>query len=99
MHARRPLVVDDEDIFTKYLTMGLGDEGSEVPITRSGEEIADLPLGLRAKLLRAVEHKRFRPVGGAPDVQTRSQNARGWPKAAPRLRKFRTSPGDGRGRG
>jgi Sigma-54 interaction domain len=67
MHARRPLVVDDEDISTKYLTMGLGDEGPEVPITRSGEEIADLPLGLQVKLLRAVEQKRFRPVGGTPD--------------------------------
>jgi hypothetical protein len=67
MHARRPLVVDDEDVFTKSLAMGLGDEGSEVPITRGGEEIADLPLGLQVKLLRAVEQKRFRPVGSTPD--------------------------------
>jgi putative tricarboxylic transport membrane protein len=95
MHVRRPLVVDDEDIFTKYLTMGLGDEGPEVPITRSGEEIADLPLGLQVKLLRAVEQKRFRPVGGTPDVQTLSRNAGERPKAARRLRMFRTSPGTG----
>jgi two-component system response regulator AtoC len=38
MSARRLLIVDDEEVLTKYLKMGLEDEGYEVAVVRSGEE-------------------------------------------------------------